>query len=272
MGAALDDDAGARRMGHRRQHGGRRGDANAGAVIDDHQRQEPIEVAGDRSGSDRQRQRRQNEAVGEALGVVLHAGVADRRGLHEMGDLARRGVDADAQRAHAQLSVAKDGGGEHCLAFAAGDRQAFAGDGLLVDRRASFDDLAVDGDHFAGINHHEIADRQFARRDRDDFALAHDPGGFGLEFEQFGDRASRAGRGQVADPIAELDQPGNDGAGERVALHDRRGDRQRIEKIDVQPALAPPDPPGANRDRKAVPQHQRQIDRHDNGIAAEGHQ
>ena len=35
--AALDDDAGARRMRHRGEHGGRRGDADAGAVIDDHQ-------------------------------------------------------------------------------------------------------------------------------------------------------------------------------------------------------------------------------------------
>ena len=41
---ALDDDASARGVGHRRQHGGRRRNSNAGAVVDDHQREEAVEI------------------------------------------------------------------------------------------------------------------------------------------------------------------------------------------------------------------------------------
>ena len=79
MGAALDDDAGARRMRHRGEHGGGRGDADAGAVVDDHERQEAVEVGRHGGGADRERQGRQDQPVGELLGMVLHARIADRR-------------------------------------------------------------------------------------------------------------------------------------------------------------------------------------------------
>ena len=80
-----------------------------------------------------------------------------------------------------------------------------------------------------------------------------------------------AGRGQIADPIAELDQPGHDRAGHRVALQQRGRDRQRVEEVDVEPTLAPPYPPGAQRDRIGVPQHQRHVDRGHQRIGAERH-
>ena len=104
------------------------------------------------------RKGRQDQPVGETLGMVLHAGVADRGRFHETRDLPRRGVDAHAQRPHAQLSVAQDGGGEGGVADAAGDRQAFSGDRFLIDRRAPLDDLPIDRDHFAGVDHDHVAD------------------------------------------------------------------------------------------------------------------
>ena len=45
VAAALDDDAGPCGMGHGRQHGCRRRDANTGAVIDNDERKEAVEIA-----------------------------------------------------------------------------------------------------------------------------------------------------------------------------------------------------------------------------------
>jgi hypothetical protein len=94
------------------------------------------------------------------------------------------------------------------------------------------------------------------------------PCGLDLEFEQLADRAPGAGRGQVADPIPELDQPGHDRTGHWIALRQRRSDRERIEEIHVEAALALPHPPRAQRNRIGVPKHQWQIDRPDDGIGA----
>jgi hypothetical protein len=61
VGAALDDDPGPRRMRHRGKHRGRGGDADAGAVIHDHERQETIEVARDGGRPCRDRKRRHDQ-------------------------------------------------------------------------------------------------------------------------------------------------------------------------------------------------------------------
>ncbi len=79
MAAALDDDAAPRRERHRGEHGGRRRNADAGAIVDDHERQELVEVAGERRGTNRNPEGRGDEPVGKLFGVVLHARVADRR-------------------------------------------------------------------------------------------------------------------------------------------------------------------------------------------------
>ena len=156
--AALDDDAGARRMGHRGQHRGWRSDADAGAVVDDHQRQEAIEICTHRCGASRKRQRRQHEAVGEFLRVILHAGIADRRRLDQLSDLACGRRRTNANGADRELAVANNGCGEHRLTLAAHHRQPFAGDGLLIDHSVAVDDLAVDRNHVTRIDDHFIAD------------------------------------------------------------------------------------------------------------------
>ena len=203
--------------------------------------------------------------------MVLHAGVAHRRGLHEVGDLARRGVGADADGAQGQLAFADHRRRERRRALAARDRKAFAGDGLLVDGGETFDDLAVDRDHLAGIDDDEIAHCELRRGDRGDLAVTQDPGAFRAEFQQSADGAPRTGRRQVADPVAELDQPGDQRAGQRIGLHDRGGDRQHIEEIDIEAALIAPDPPCPPRDRNGVPQHQRHVHRDHERVGAERH-
>jgi hypothetical protein len=166
-------------------------------------------------------------------------------------------------------AVADDGRRERRLAFTARHRQALAGDGLLVDQGPSGDDLAVDRDHSPGIDHDLVADRELSARDRGHDAVADDPCGLDLELEQFANGAPRAGRGEVANPIPELDQPGDHRAGQRIALRQRGCDRERIENIDVEAAFALPHPPRAQRDRVGVPQHQGKIDGAHNGIGAE---
>ena len=225
-----------------------------------------------RGGADRQAERRRDQPVGELLGVVLHAGVADRRRFDQPRDLPGGGEIADADGAHRQLAVADDGGGEHRFTFRPHDRQALAGDGLLIDHGVAVDDLAVDGNHLAGIDDDLVADHELGGRYRDNDVVANDPGRFGLEFEQLAHRLALTGRGQIADPVAELDQPGDDRAGHGIALHQRGGDRERIEEIDVEASLTPNDPPGAQRDRIGVPQHQRHVDGGDDRIGAERHQ
>ena len=85
--------------------------------------------------------------------------------------------------------IAQHGRRERRFALAAAHGQALAGDRLLVDRRHAFEDLAVDGNDLAGIDDDDVADGQFARGDRNDLVVAHDPGVLGLKLEQFRDRS-----------------------------------------------------------------------------------
>ena len=117
-----------------------------------------------RGGSDRQAQSRRDEPVGELLGMILHARIADRRGFDQPRDLAGRRGGANPYGANRQLSVANDGGGEYRLAFRPHDRQSLAGDRFLVDHGVTVDDLAIDRNDVAGIDDDMIIDRQLGRR------------------------------------------------------------------------------------------------------------
>ena len=55
-----------------------------------------------------------------------------------------------------------------------------------------------------------------------------------------------------------------------IALRERREDGQRVEKIDVEPALVADHAKSARGDRIAVPEHQRNVDRHRDWIGEEG--
>ena len=75
----------------------------------------------------------------------------------EPRDLAGGSERADPNGAHRQLAVADDSGGKDRFALGAHDRQAFARDGLLIDHRMTVDDLAVDRNNLARIDHHLVA-------------------------------------------------------------------------------------------------------------------
>jgi hypothetical protein len=241
------------------------------AVIHDHQGQETIEVTGERCRPDRQAERRRHQPVGELLGMVLHPRIADRRRLDQPCDLPGRRGGADADGAHRQLAIADDCCREYRFPFRPHDRQSLAGDRLLIDHGVTVDDLAVDGNNFARIDDHFVARYQLGGRYRGNDVVANDPSRLCLKFEQFADRAARAGRSQIADPIAELDQPGDNRAGHRIALHERGCDGERVEDIDVEAPFTPPYTPGPQRDRIGIPQHQRHVDGRDDGIGAESH-
>src|ERR1700743_1917663 len=98
-------------------------------------------------------------------------------------------VALPTRRAHRDLAFADHGAGKGSLALAAADGEAFAGDGLLIDGGLALDDLAVDRDHLAGIDHDEIADRKLGCGNLHHIAVTQHPGGLGLEFQEFGDRA-----------------------------------------------------------------------------------
>ena len=185
-------------------------------------------------------------------------------------DLAGCRVRADPRRADGQLSLARHRGGEGRFADAAHHRQSLAGDGLLVDQRAALDDLAIDRNHLAGIDDDIIADQDVARGDGNHAAVAYDPGGLRLEFEQIADRALGPGRREIPDPIAELYQPNDQAAGDVMVLRERGEDRQCVEKIHVEPTLVANDAIGSRGDGIAVPQHQRNVDRRGDGIGHEG--
>ncbi len=188
----------------------------------------------------------------------------------EPHDLPSGGVGANARRLDRDLTLARHRGCKGRLADAARDRQAFAGDRLLVDHGEALDDLAVDGNHLARVDDHMIADLHVARGDRHDAAIAQDPGRLRLELEEIADGALRAGGGEIADPIAELDEPGDERASEMIALSERSDDRQRVEKVDVQSALVTDDAKGPCGDGIAVPEHQRNVDRHRTRIGEKG--
>ena len=74
-------------------------------------------------------------------------------------DLTCGSVRPGADGADGELALADHGGGECGSPLAAGDRKPFTGDGLLVDGSEAFDDLAIDWDHLAGVDHDQIAGR-----------------------------------------------------------------------------------------------------------------
>ncbi len=115
-----------------------------------------------------------------------------------------------------------------------------------------------------------IADLHIARGDRDDAAVAQNPGRFRLELEEIADRALRACGGEIANAVAELYEPGDQRAGDVIALREGSEDRQRVEEIDVETALVADDAKGPRGDRIAVPEHQRNVDRHRHGVDEKG--
>ena len=109
-----------------------------------------------------QRQARQQDRQRDLVRGLLPLGAFDQRNhaVDEAG--ARRNGDADFQPVGQHLRAAG-----HRRAVAAGfadDRGGLAGDRAFVDRGDAFDDLAVAGDQFAGLDDHQVADLEVGRR------------------------------------------------------------------------------------------------------------
>ena len=112
------------------------------------------------------------------------------------------------------------------------------------------------------IDDDDIIDDEFGGRNGNDAAASLDPGAPLPEFQQLADRPLCAGRGQIADPIAEPDQPCDYGAGDQLTLTDRRSDRQCVQEVDIQPAFSAQHTPGALGNRIGTPEEKWHVNRH----------
>ena len=168
-------------MGHRCQYAGRRRDADAGAVVDDDQRQETLESAVSTAlPTARPSVGATNRSAKRSAWFCMRVSPIGAA-VDKLGDLAGGGVGADAGGADGDLAFAQHGRGEDHLATARGNGQAFAGDGLLVDHRGAVDHVTVDRDNLAGIDHDQVAADEFDRGHGEHRAVAQHPGGSALE-------------------------------------------------------------------------------------------
>ncbi len=99
-----------------------------------------------------------NEDRGDAIGDALHRRQAPLRARDDLGNVGECGAGADRRRAYQERSVAVEGALLDAVARPGFNRHAFAGEHRAIDRTCTFDDLAVDGNAFAGCNRNDIAD------------------------------------------------------------------------------------------------------------------
>ena len=105
------------------------------------------------------------------------------------------------------------------------------------------EDLTIGRYHLTAVNDDRVADDQFGRRNLDHRTLLDDPRRLRLELKKLARGPFGTGGGQVANPIAQADQPSDEASGHHVTLADGGGDGQRVEKIDIEAALPAPHHP-----------------------------
>src|SRR5581483_2099289 len=109
-----------------------------------------------------------------AVGDALRGRLRGLRRLDEPRDARERGIGADLRGAIAdRAGLIQRPGDDGCtLLLLDGDR--LAGDHRLVDRGAAIDDLAVDRDPLAGLQHDHVADAHLRDRHAHDATVAFD--------------------------------------------------------------------------------------------------
>ena len=109
----------------------------------------------DRDHQEDDRQRHQQDGQRDLVGRLLALGAFDHRDHAVEEGLAR--VDGDAHDEPVGQHARAAGDGREVAARFADHRRRFAGDGALVDRGHAFDHLAVERDHVAGLDQHDVA-------------------------------------------------------------------------------------------------------------------
>jgi hypothetical protein len=160
-----------------------------------------------------QRQERQDdhdrdEDRRDAIGEPLHRRLARLRFHDEARDLGKRGLGADAGRAHDQATVGIDGRARELRSRPNVDRGRLAGQHRLVDGRAPLFDDAVGGDLLAGTDDETVADAQLLDRDDELAPVPQEPRLLRAQLEQGADRGARAAPRAGLEITAEQDERG----------------------------------------------------------------
>ena len=120
-----------------------------------------------------------------------------------------------------------------------------AGQLLLVDQPDAADDRAVDRDLVARIDDDDVADHHLAQRHLDFNAVAFDPRHLAQQVQQVQVGPRGAPRRQVADDLAQFDQPDHERWREEEPEVVNRVMAVEFEEVDVQLPLVPDACPGA---------------------------
>ncbi|OIQ63443.1 hypothetical protein GALL_550160 [mine drainage metagenome] len=150
--------------------------------------------------------------------------------LHHADDLRQQGVGPDLGGAETEGPGLVDRSADHGRPRPLFHRHGFAADHGLVDEGAAIEDLAIDGDAFAGADDHEIAGADRLDRQFDILSPALHPGGLGLQVQQTLDRFARASLGAGLEPAAEQDQGHDHGGGFEVDVVRSGGQRPGKER------------------------------------------
>jgi hypothetical protein len=243
----------------------------AGAGDDEHcdrgderedERRRRSDVEPDDEGRDREEDDRGHEVAGDEVGEALDRRLRALRLLDQMDDLGEHRVLADAGRPEAEGARLVDRRPDDGVPRLLRHRDRLARDHRLVDRRATLDDLAVNGDLLAGANDYDVSPLDLLDRHFLLAPVAKDAGRSGLEADELPDRLARSrlrprldqapehdqGEDDADDLVVDLAQVLGEGTGnerddEAVEEGGRRPDRD--ERVHVGRAVAKDEPAGS---------------------------
>ena len=127
--------------------------------------------------------------------------------------------------------------GEDLVALRLFGRRRFAGEGVLVDHRHAFDDLAVDRHDFAGLDDDDVADVQLIERSFDFDAVPQQPDEARLLAEDVQQHFLGVVLRLLEQHAAEAQAPRKHRAGEDLTGRQAGRDDDRVEHVDAQPLL-----------------------------------
>ena len=178
----------------------------------------------------RQRQDRRQEVLGQAVRHPLDMRLVSPRFGHQLNHLAQRRLVADLVGADVQGAELVHRAGVDCVPFAFVDRQAFARQRALIDRRAAGQNGPVDGHAFAGPHDDDVAGLNLVDGDFPQIFAASYADGLGTQFQDPLEFPVRAGVGQtfqrLADHRDQHDLGGHPVFPQHQCGHQRYGQRQ----------------------------------------------
>ena len=141
-----------------------------------------------------------------AVGETLHGSLARLGGVHEPRDLCKRRLGAHTGGTNDEPAVGVDRRARDARPRGDLDRDRFAGQHRLVDRRLALDDLAVRCDLLSRSHDEQVTDRELVHGDEALLAVPQDARLFGTDLEQLADRLRRVAFRAALEVPAQHDQ------------------------------------------------------------------